>query len=110
MSKSAAAEPKTTTVEVEIFGATYNVRGPADPEHLENLAAVVDARMRDIASRVSTVDSTKIAVLAALNLAEDVYRNQGTGERRGEIVGFEDRLRDITSRLERLLDEKIALE
>lgn len=109
MSKSAAAEPKTTTVEVEIFGTTYNVRGQADPEHLENLAAVVDARMRDIASRVATVDSTKIAVLAALNLAEDMYKGRDAGGRRDEIpreiVDFEERLQVVVGRLERLLRE-----
>ena len=80
------AKKGTTTLEVDIFGATYHVRGDNDPERLQELAALVDAKMREVASHVATVDTTKIAILAALNIADELFncRMVRDGER-GEI-------------------------
>jgi cell division protein ZapA len=93
-------------VEVEIFGSIYNVRAQAERSHLEALATIVDGRMREIASRVTTVDSTKIAVLTALNLAEELSRNRrGAGGERIEIDELEDRVSHLLEELERALVE-----
>ena len=70
------AKKTTTSTEIEIFGAVYPVRGDKDPEYLQELANVVDGRMRDISRQVHTVDTGKIAVLAALNLADELVRCQ----------------------------------
>jgi cell division protein ZapA len=59
---------------VEIFGQTYNVRGEGNPNYLEELARYVDARMREVAAEVNTVDPMKIAILAALNIADEFSR------------------------------------
>jgi cell division protein ZapA len=59
---------------VEIFGQTYNVRGEGDPDYLSELAQFVDARMREVAAQVATVDPVKIAILAALNIADEFSR------------------------------------
>lgn len=59
---------------VEIFGSTYSVRGEGDPDYLLELARFVDSRMRDVAAQVSTVDPMKIAILAALNIADEFSR------------------------------------
>jgi cell division protein ZapA len=66
------------STEVEIFGQTYNVRGEGDPEYLTELARFVDSRMREVAAQVATVDAVKIAILAALNIADEFsrYRKQ----------------------------------
>ena len=71
--------PATSSVEVDIFGATYHVRGDKDPEHLQALADLVDARMREVATHTATVDTTKIAILAALNIAEELFQKSGGG-------------------------------
>ncbi|HSN69066.1 MAG TPA: cell division protein ZapA [Thermoanaerobaculia bacterium] len=65
---------KTEPVSVEIFGETYNVRGEGDPAYLTELARTVDDRMREIAPQVATGDPTKIAILAALNIADEFSR------------------------------------
>jgi cell division protein ZapA len=65
---------KPEPVTVEIFGETYNVRGEGDPAYLTELARIVDARMREIAPQVATGDPTKIAILAALNIADEFHR------------------------------------
>jgi cell division protein ZapA len=85
---------------VEIFGQTYNVRGDGDPDYLLELARFVDSRMRDVAAQVATVDPAKIAILAALNIADEFsrYRKQredaaGTWIERTEEIS--DRLRAV---------------
>ena len=69
---------KEQPVSVEIYGQSYNVRGEGDPAYLAELARVVDARMREIAPQVATGDPTRIAILAALNIADEFtrYRKQ----------------------------------
>jgi len=66
------------SITVEIFGQTYNVRGEGDPNYLTELARFVDTRMREVAAQVATVDPVKIAILAALNIADEFsrYRKQ----------------------------------
>lgn len=68
------AGTSTTTVAVDIFGATYHVRGDDDTSHLKRLAALVDEKMREIAGHTSSVDRAKVAILAALNIADELTR------------------------------------
>jgi len=65
---------KYDSTSVEIFGQTYNVRGEGDPNYLAELARFVDSRMRDVAAEVATVDPVRIAILAALNIADEFSR------------------------------------
>ena len=58
------------SVRVEIYDQTYQLRG-SDPEYIGRLADYVDTKMRVIAQSASTVDSLRVAVLAALNIADE---------------------------------------
>jgi cell division protein ZapA len=58
------------SVRVEIYDQTYQLRG-SDPEYIGKLADYVDTKMRLIAQQASTVDSLRVAVLAALNIADE---------------------------------------
>jgi cell division protein ZapA len=60
-------------VHVEIFGQTYAVRG-ADAAHVEQLGKYVDEQMQQISRSSGAVDSVRIAVLAALNIADEFFR------------------------------------
>lgn len=93
---------KTATTEVEIFGGVYHVRGRDDTGYLQDLARLVDGTMRQIAERVTTVDKAKIAILAALNLADELEkcRQRQDGER-GEI---KEKLAELTVELENALE------
>lgn len=95
------ATKTTTATEVEIFGSSYSVRGDKDPEHLRKLAEIVDSRMREIAKQVSTVDSAKIAILAALNIADDLL--QCRKQQEGERVGIEERVTELAGELDQAL-------
>jgi cell division protein ZapA len=60
-------------LKIEIYDQTYNVHGGQDEAYLKQLAAFVDERMRAIAEATRNVDSLKVAVLAALNIADEVF-------------------------------------
>lgn len=63
------------SVEVEIFGGKYTVKGDADPEYVRQLARYVDDKMRMLARKSpSTSNPQKIAVLAALNIADELHK------------------------------------
>jgi cell division protein ZapA len=60
--------------QVEIFGQTYNVRAEGDSAYIHDLARFVDSRMKEVAEKTATVDTTKIAILAALNISDDLHQ------------------------------------
>jgi cell division protein ZapA len=88
--------PRTGT-EVEIFGAVYNVRGSEDRGYLQGLADLVDRKMREVAEHVNTADTARIAILAALNLADELMQM----EKRQEGVRFEirEKVAELTEEL-----------
>ncbi len=67
---------------VDIFGRRYNIRSEHDPETIRALAAHVDRRMRQVAERLAPGDVVGIAVLAALNIADETYQTRRAFERR----------------------------
>ncbi len=91
----------TTSTDVEIFGAVYHVRGDKDPERLQELATLVDGKMREIAQQVSTVDTAKIAILAALNIADELFQYRKSQER--ERVEIQEKVTSLTGKLEAVL-------
>jgi cell division protein ZapA len=64
-------------VTVEIYDQTYHLSGD-DAEHIRKLASMVDAKMRAVAGQGRTVDSLRVAVLAALNLADELSQASQT--------------------------------
>jgi cell division protein ZapA len=64
-------------VEVEIFGQTFRVAaGDATPAYIQRLASYVDERMRAIASTTKTLPLNRMAILTALNIADDLFKLQ----------------------------------
>jgi cell division protein ZapA len=61
-----------SSVRVEIFDQGYNLRG-TDPDHILKLAEYVDAKMRAVSEQTHTVDTSRLAVLAALNIADEYH-------------------------------------
>jgi cell division protein ZapA len=60
------------SVRVEIFDQVYNLRG-SDADYILKLAEYVDAKMRAVSEQTATVDSVRLAVLAALNIADEYH-------------------------------------
>ena len=94
-------DAKHDSTEVEIFGQTYNVRGEGDPDYLTELARFVDSRMREVAAQVATVDPMKIAILAALNIADEFSRFRSQRESAKGI--WIEKTEEITERLGKVL-------
>src|SRR3982750_4991321 len=62
------------TIRVEIYNQTYSIRSDGDNEYIMHLAEYVDSKMREISSGTLTVDSLKVAILAALHIADEFYQ------------------------------------
>lgn len=71
LSRAELAARETGATVVEIYDQVYQLRG-TDPEHIERLASLVDTKMRTVSAYGSTVDSLRVAVLAALNIADEL--------------------------------------
>ncbi len=80
-------------VKVTIFNSPYSLLAQGDPQELIDAAHTVDDLMHSIASRASTADSTRIAVMACLHLADKLRRNdKDLKARTGEIVALLDKI------------------
>lgn len=99
-----AADPHpavTCNLVVDIYDQLYNLRGP-DPMYLEQLSALVDAKMRAVAQSGATVDSLRVAVLAALNIADELVTLR---QQRDAIAGnVAENIKTRTETLAEMLD------
>ena len=62
------------SIRVEIYNQTYNIRSDGDNDYIVRLAEYVDTKMREISSGTMTVDSLKVAILAALHIADEFHQ------------------------------------
>jgi len=101
-SKNPAREAQPTGVRVEIFDQAYNLRG-SDPDYILKLAEYVDSKMRAVAEATNTVDTVRLAVLAALNIADELHmlkKNEGGG-----ATDYQKRAHLLTNALDEVLRE-----
>jgi len=85
-------------IPVEINGQRYPIRSTLDPEYVAQLAAYVDGKMRAAAESTPTGDPQRLAVLAALNIADELFRSRDANRLRdGELA-------ERAGELEKLLD------
>ncbi len=89
------------TVKVQIFDQTYHLRGELDQAQADALAQYVDAKMRAIAEGTRMVDTQRLAVLAAIHMADEVFSLR---QRQKEVEG---EIRDRAQRAVTILDRAI---
>jgi cell division protein ZapA len=88
----------TTVIPINIQGQQYPIRTSLDPEYVLQLAAFVDEKMRAAAESTPSSDSLRLAVLAALNIADELFRcRDANRDRDGQLAAR-------AGELERLLD------
>lgn len=85
------------TSQVEIFGVIYNLRGGHEGGDLNGLAAQVDRRMRELADHSGSSDPGRLAILVALNLADELARREQ--QALGERSEIESRVAELSERL-----------
>ena len=97
------------SISVEIYDQVYHLRG-TDPAYIEHLARLVDHKMRAVSAQGGTVDSLRVAVLASLNIADELLCAQ---ERYNLLAGsisqtqtsMRSRSASLTSMLDEVFDE-----
>ena len=87
-------------VTVEIYDQAYHLSGQ-DTDHIRELAARVDAKMRAVAAQGRTADSLRVAVLAALNLADELSQAGGADAKLGHA-----RAANLRGLLDEVLEEE----
>lgn len=95
------------TIRVEIYNQTYSIRSDGDNEYIQRLADYVDSKMRDIASGTLTVDSLKVAILAALHIADEYH--QLMNHQQQVDAQLASRSAECTEMLDRVLKHKDIL-
>ncbi len=91
-------EEKGST-KVEIYGQEYRISGDADPEYVAEIARYVDAKMKEVARGTALGSLSKIAILGALNIAEELFKERD--EKNRILSGIE----AATSRMKEKLEE-----
>ena len=90
-------------IPISIHGQQYPIRTLLEPEYVVRLAAFVDEKMRAAAESTPSGDSLRLAVLAALNIADELFRcREATDQRDGQLA-------ERTEELERILDRLLMV-
>ena len=95
----------TEGIKVVIFDQEYYIRGDLDEAYIQKLGDFLDGKMRAIAGRTKTVDSLRIAVLAALNIADEFHQIKARYEEKTKRV--DERVEECSRLLDRYLKETV---
>ena len=94
-------ESPKNSVQVTIFGEVYTVRSEGDVEYIREVAQYVDRKMQEVADKTTNKSPARVAILAALGIADELFRERERGEH--GLTDLEQRANSIIS----LLNEKI---
>jgi cell division protein ZapA len=96
------------SIAVDIYDQVYHLRG-TDPAYIVHLASIVDAKMRAVSAHGGTVDSLRVAVLAALNIADELYtarqRHDQLASLAGTLQNSQQSVRTRAGSIAHMLDE-----
>jgi len=92
------------SIRVEIYNQTYNIRSDGDNDYIMRLAEYVDGKMREISSGTLTVDSLKVAILAALHIADEYHQLKNQQEQADTQLAS--RSAECAEMLDRILKHK----
>jgi cell division protein ZapA len=96
-----------SSIGVDIYDQMYHLRGP-DPAYIQKLATIVDSKMRAVAASGSTVDSLRVAVLAAVNIADELARLEEKYRALNGAASNSAAIRERADNLSGLLDSVLA--
>ena len=90
-------------IKVEIYGQSYTMSGDLDEAYVQKLARYVDEKMRAVAEATQTVDSVRVAVLAAMAIADELHTRQNESGDRDDAL--RERAQQCLTILERALKQ-----
>jgi cell division protein ZapA len=104
-SDSASGTPRDgkNVVQVQILGQQLPLRTEADPKYAIELAEFVDQKMREVTKMLPVASVSKVAILASLNIADELFKERANKQRTGS--DFQDKAAVIARRLDEILDE-----
>lgn len=89
---------------VNIYGTDYPVRGDVDAEYIQKVAEFVDNKMRQIDHETSVKSSLKVAILAALNITDELFKERA--EKEQLMKQFEEKIVHMIDHLNRTLSKE----
>jgi cell division protein ZapA len=95
-------ESSKNSVHVNIYGEEYAIRCDGDQDYIRQVAGYLDRKMRDVAEKIPNKSPSKVAILAALNITDELFTERRKTET--EVSSVEERTNSILS----LLDDKLA--
>jgi cell division protein ZapA len=91
------------SVTVEIYGSEYRIRGDADAESIQEIAHYVDSKMGEVSDATTMSSALKVAILAALNIAGELFRERE--DRNRLLAQVHERAEELTRSLDSSLEE-----
>ena len=67
---------KERLVEIKVFGQTYTVKTDAEENYIQEVAKYVNEKMEEILKKTKSVSTLNVAILTALNIADDLLREK----------------------------------
>ncbi|MCD4702446.1 MAG: cell division protein ZapA [Candidatus Aegiribacteria sp.] len=93
----------TEVTRVNIFGREYTIRGAGSPAYIAEIAHYVDMKMRQMTDNATMASTTKVAIFAALNIADELYQKRDKYEELEESQSSE--VTHLADRIEQVLSE-----
>ena len=91
----------SSSKKIQIYGKTYSLKSSSSEMDAEEVASYVDSRMRELATACSKTSTLDLAVLAALNIAQELLELKGQVEVKGELE--EEKIRQLVAALDKEL-------
>lgn len=104
-SDSATGNPRDgkNVVQVQILGHQLTIRGEAGQDYILDVAQYVDKKMREVTEKLPVASMSKVAILASLHIADELFKERANKDRVGTDV--HDRAAELTRRLDEVLGE-----
>lgn len=93
---------KARSTTVEIFGNVYRIKGDADPEYIQKLSKYLDAQMREVAKGSPTISLPQVAILAAMNIADELYKARSDNSKKYSDI------EEKATRMIKLIDDELG--
>lgn len=94
---------RTEVTRVNIFGREYTIRGAGSPSYIAEIAHYVDLKMRQMTDNATVASTAKVAIFAALNIADELYQKREENQELEE--GYSSELTHLADRVEQVLSE-----
>ncbi len=87
-------------LKINIYGTEYPIKSDAqtDPDYIKSVAEFVDKKMREIDENTQSKSSIKVAVLAALNITDELFQDRASKE---SLYGeMEEKIKNLSNKLD----------